>query len=101
MGNTDHRPRARRRETSMIPRIAAVVAAMAMLLILALPVMAGGWADIVADGQTATPRAGTPGEIRFRVMQHGVPPAPWEKATVHFLNASTGEAFAVVARNDD
>jgi len=85
----------------MIRRIAAVVAAMAMLLILALPVMAGGWADIVADGQTATPRAGTPVEIGFRVMQHGVTPAPWEKATVHFLNASTGEAFAVVARNDD
>jgi len=85
----------------MIRRIAVVVAAMAMLLILALPVMAGGWADIVADGQTATPRAGTPVEIGFRVMQHGVTPAPWEKATVHFLNASTGEAFAVVARNDD
>lgn len=84
----------------MIRRIAAVVAAMALLLILALPAMAGGWADIVADGQTATPRAGTPVEIGFRVMQHGVTPAPWERATVHFLNASTGEAFAVVARND-
>ena len=85
----------------MIRRIAAVVAAMAMLLILALPAMAGGWADIVADGQTTTPRAGTPVEIGFRVMQHGVTPAPWETATVHFVNTSTRESFAVVAKNDD
>ena len=40
----------------MIRRIAAVVTATAMLFILAVPVMAGGWAEIVADGQTTTPR---------------------------------------------
>ena len=85
----------------MIRRIAAVVAAMAMLLTLALPVMAGGWADIVADAQTTTPREGGTVEIGFRVMQHGVTPAPWETATVHFTNASTGTAFDVVAKNDD
>ena len=85
----------------MIRRIAAVVAAMAMLLILAVPVMAGGWADIVADGQTTTPRAGSPVEIGFRVMQHGVTPAPWETATVRFANASTGASFDVIAKNDD
>lgn len=82
-------------------RIAAVVAAMAMLLILAVPVSAGGWADIVADGQTTTPREGASVEIGFRVMQHGVTPAPWESATVHFANASTGATFDVVAKNDD
>jgi hypothetical protein len=85
----------------MIRRIAAIVAAMAMLLTLVVPVIAGGWADIVADGQTATPRAGTPIEIGFRVMQHGVTPAPWETATVHFANVSTGATFDVIARNDD
>ena len=85
----------------MIRRIAAVVAATAMLLILALPATAGGWADIIADGQVTTPRAGTPVEVGFRVMQHGVTPAPWETATVHFVNASTGASFAVVAKNDD
>lgn len=85
----------------MIRRIAAVVAAMAMLLILALPAMAGGWADIVADGQTTTPRAGRPVEIGFRVMQHGVTPAPWVTATVHFANVGTGGTFDVIARNDD
>jgi hypothetical protein len=85
----------------MIRRIAAIVAATAMLLVLAVPVMAGGWADIVADGQTTTPKEGGSVEIGFRVMQHGVTPAPWETATVHFLNASTGTAFDVTAKNDD
>lgn len=85
----------------MLRRIAAVVAATAMLLILAVPVTAGGWAEIVADGQTTTPRAGDQLEIGFRVMQHGVTPAPWETATVHFVNASTGATFEVVAKNDD
>ena len=85
----------------MIRRITAVIAAMALLLILAAPVLAGGWAEIVADGQTTTPRAGTAVEIGFRVMQHGVTPAPWETPTVHFANARTGASFSVVARNDD
>jgi hypothetical protein len=85
----------------MIRRIAAIVAATAMLLVLAVPVMAGGWADIIADGQTTTPKEGGSVEIGFRVMQHGVTPAPWETATVHFLNASTGTAFDVTAKNDD
>ena len=62
----------------MIRRIAAVIAATAMLLVLAVPVMAGGWADIVADGQTTTPKEGGSVEVGFRVMQHGVTPAPWE-----------------------
>lgn len=85
----------------MIRRIAAVIAATATLLVLAVPVMAGGWADIVADGQTTTPKEGGSVEVGFRVMQHGVTPAPWETATVHFANTSTGTAFDVVARNDD
>ncbi len=84
----------------MIRRIAAVVTATAMLLILAVPVMAGGWAEIVADGQTTTPREGDPVEIGFRVLQHGETPAPWEGATVHLTNTGTGETFDVIAKND-
>ena len=69
----------------MIRRIAAVVAAMAMLLVLAIPAVAGGWAEIVADGQTTTPPVeGQPTEVGFKVMQHGETPAPWETATVRF-----------------
>lgn len=84
----------------MIRRTAAVIAATAMLLVLAVPVLAGGWAEIVADGQTKTPSEGTPIEVGFKVLQHGVTPAPWETATVHFTNSSTGESFDVVAKND-
>ena len=86
----------------MTRRIAASLAALAMLLILAAPVMAGGWAEIVADAQTSKPPVeGQPIEVGFKVMQHGVTPAPWETATVHFVNTSTGEKIDVVAKNDD
>ena len=86
----------------MIRRIAASLAALAMLLILAVPVIAGGWAEIVADGQTAKPPVeGQPTEVGFTVMQHGVTPAPWETATVHFVDMSTGETIEVKAKNDD
>jgi hypothetical protein len=84
----------------MIRRIAAILAAAAMLLVLAVPVMAGGWAEIMADGQTTTPKEGSSVEIGFRVLQHGQTPAPWESATVHFTNTSTGESFDVIATND-
>ena len=84
----------------MIRRIAAILAATAMLLVLAVPVMAGGWAEIMADGQTVTPKEGSSMEVGFRVLQHGETPAPWEGATVHFTNSSTGSTFDVIAQND-
>jgi hypothetical protein len=86
----------------MIRRIAAMFAALAMLLIVAVPVMAGGWAEIVADAQTTKPPVeGQPLSIGFKVMQHGVTPAPWETATVHFVDQGTGETIDVAATNDD
>ncbi len=86
----------------MTRRIAAVVAAMAMLLVLAIPAVAGGWAEIVADGQTTTPPVeGQPTEVGFKVMQHGETPAPWETATVRFTELGSGEKIDVVATNDD
>ena len=51
----------------MIRRLAATFAALAMLLVLAVPVMAGGWAEIVADGQTVTPKEGSSTEVGFKV----------------------------------
>jgi hypothetical protein len=84
----------------MIRRTAAVIAATAMLLVLAAPVLAGGWAEIVADGQIKTPSEGTPIEVGFKVLQHGETPAPWETATVRFTNSGTGETFDVAAKND-
>ena len=86
----------------MIRRIAATFAALAMLLIVAVPVMAGGWAEIIADAQTTKPPVeGQPISIGFKVMQHGVTPAPWESATVHFVDQGSGEKIDVAATNDD
>lgn len=86
----------------MIRRSAAVLAALALLLTLTVPVLAGGWAEVVADAQTTEtpPVEGQPIDIGFRVLQHGETPAGWETATVHFTNASTGRTLDVVARND-
>jgi len=85
----------------MIRRLAATLTAVALLLALAVPVLAGGWADIVADAQTVEPPVeGQPLDVGFTVLQHGQTPAPWETATVHFTNTSTGETIDVVATND-
>jgi hypothetical protein len=85
----------------MIRRIAAIVAALALLLTLTVPVLAGGWAEIVADAQTTEPPVeGQPIDVGFVVLQHGETPAGWETATVHFTNAATGQTIDVVATND-
>jgi hypothetical protein len=85
----------------MIRRLAAALAALAMLLVLAVPVFAGGWAEIVADAQTTEPPVeGQPVTVGFLVLQHGETAAGWETPTVHFTNASTGETIDVVATND-
>jgi hypothetical protein len=86
----------------MFRRLAATIAALALLLTLAVPVFAGGWAEIVADAQTTTepPKEGEPIDVGFLVLQHGVTPAGWETATVHFTNTSTGKTMDVVATND-
>jgi hypothetical protein len=85
----------------MIRRLAATLTAVALLLALAAPVLAGGWAEIVADAQTVEPPVeGQPVEVGFLVLQHGQTPAPWETATVHFTNSSTGKTMDVVATND-
>jgi hypothetical protein len=86
----------------MIRRLAAAIASLALLLALTVPVLAGGWAEIVADAQTTTepPVEGQPLEVGFVVLQHGETPAGWETATVHFTNASTGQTVDVTATND-
>lgn len=86
----------------MFRRSAALVAACALLFALAIPVLAGGWADIKADAQTTTepPVEGQPVDLGFFVLQHGVTPAAWETATVHLTNAATGSTLDVAAVND-
>ena len=83
----------------MIKRIAASLTAVAFLLVIAMPVLAGGWAEIVPDaGATTTePIAGEPVEVGFTVLQHGQTPAGWTTPTVHFTDPATGVDLVVAA----
>lgn len=86
----------------MFHRLSAALVALTLLLTLAAPVFAGGWAEVVADAQTTTepPVEGQPIVIGFKVLQHGQTPAGWETATVHFTNITTGTTIDVPATND-
>ncbi len=83
----------------MFRRLVAAVAALTLALLLAAPALAGGWAEIVADGRTAEPPPveGQPIELGFMVMQHGETPAGWESPTVTFTEVATGKTFQVTA----
>jgi len=76
----------------MLRRFAALPAAVALLLLLVVPAMAGGWAEVRADATTTTtpPVEGQPIEIGFTVLQHGETPAGWVTPTVHFYHLGTG-----------
>lgn len=85
----------------MFRRLSAALAALTLLLTLAMPVFAGGWAEIIADAQTADPPVeDQPVQVGFLVLQHGRTPAGWESPMVHFTNVSTGKTIDVAATND-
>lgn len=76
----------------MIRRLSAGLAAIALLLLLAIPVSAGGWATITADPTNPpTPNEGAEVGFGFTVLQHGVTPAGWVNATLVLENEATGE----------
>ena len=83
----------------MFRRLAAAIAALTLVLLVAAPALAGGWAEIVADARTTEPPPveGQPIELGFTVLQHGETPAGWETPTVTFTEAATGETFQVTA----
>lgn len=83
----------------MFHRLAAIVAACSLVMLLAATATAGGWADIKADpaGTTEPPREGQPTEIGFTVLQHGVTPAGWVHPSVAFTNAVTGQTVNAIA----
>jgi hypothetical protein len=75
-------------------------AAMFATLLLAGSALAGGWATIAPDEGSAgdQPKAGETDELGFTVLQHGVTPAGFVKATVVLENSSTGETLRVEAQ---
>jgi hypothetical protein len=83
----------------MFRRLAAAVTALILVLLVAAPALAGGWAEIVADARTEEPPPveGHPIEVGFTVLQHGETPAGWESPTVTFTEIATGKTFQVAA----
>ena len=79
--------------------IRGALAALVLLLVVAAPAVAGGWASITPDEATREPREDEPVVIGFTVLQHGQTPAPWETPTVIARNAATGEVRTVVAES--
>jgi BMFP domain-containing protein YqiC len=87
----------------MTRRLGGALAALALMLLLATPVLAGGWAQIVADPAATDgdhPVAGEATVVGFMVLQHGVTPAGWEQPTVHLTETATGRTIDVLAHGE-
>lgn len=68
------------------------------LLLLARPVLAGGWAVITLDSLPGEVRAGETLSIGFMVRQHGQTPTNGVSPTLSAYNAETGERVTADAR---
>ncbi len=80
-----------------------ILVSIALLLALAAPTLAGGWATIALDSPPKAPVAGETQSIGFTVLQHGHNPVHeiyGEKITPHLtaMNRTTGEKVRVEAR---
>jgi hypothetical protein len=73
--------------------------ALGLLLMLVVPALAGGWADVKVDAAATTqpPREGQPLTVGFTVLQHGVTPAGWVSPTVRVTSLGGGTDQTVVA----
>jgi hypothetical protein len=68
------------------------------VLLLATPVLAGGWAVITVDSLPAEIRAGELLTIGFMVRQHGQTPINGVPVALHARNDTTGELISAGAR---
>jgi hypothetical protein len=67
-------------------------------LVVAVPVLAGGWATVTLDSSAPQPRAGEHTSIGFTLLQHGQTPISWESVTLVARNLGTGESVVADAR---
>jgi hypothetical protein len=86
----------------MIRRLIALASAGLLVLLVAAPALAGGWAEIKADaaGTTEPPIEGQPTVIGFTVLQHGMTPAGWVHPTVHLQDIASGQTQEVAATGE-
>ncbi|MFL5778077.1 MAG: hypothetical protein ACJ761_03945 [Chloroflexota bacterium] len=92
-------------------RLSVIAFVLAITVLSAATVAAGGWAEIKPDaavgggtagggstgGSTGGPKAGDRVDYGFTVLQHGVTPAGWVKAMVVLGQPSTGRQVSVAA----
>jgi cytochrome c2 len=74
------------------------IAVLLLILALAAPALAGGWAVISLDDLPAGIAAGEPFSVGFMVRQHGVRPMEGLRPTIQATHAGTGQSFTVAAR---
>jgi hypothetical protein len=67
----------------------AFTAAMALVLLIALPAAAGGWAS--ASIQEGTPTEDGGSSVGITLLQHGETPVSWGEVGMTAVNAETGE----------
>lgn len=76
----------------------SVLGLLVALLLMATPVLAGGWAVITVDSLPGEVRAGETLSIGFMLRQHGQTPTNSASPTLSAINLDTGERITADAR---
>lgn len=84
----------------MRSRLLAIPFGLAVVVVMATAVMAGGWAQVTVSDPPVHPIAGGGTTIGVDVLQHGVTPVSWPRLTVVATNATTGAVVQTEARAD-
>ena len=71
-----------------------------VMLALSTPALAGGWATVRLDEVPTGLVAGTPWQVGFMVLQHGVTPNSDVSPVVRAIHRETGEVVTAAARQD-
>lgn len=83
------------------PRLAALLGALGVLLILAMPVFAGGWAVATLDALPIGVTAGQPFTVGFTMRQHGLRPVDWGPITLAFRHVDSRRTVTFTAPGGD
>lgn len=81
-------------------RISALLSGCILLLLLATPAKAGGWAVVTVDELPPYVHAGEPMTLGFTVRQHGQHPVNLENVVLTATQVSTKEMLTFTARQE-
>lgn len=83
-----------------LPFVLKALLIVGLLLAMAGPGLAGGWAVVTLDDVPTEVRAGAPLSLGFMVRQHGQTPADWVTPFLVAQNRTTGESLRIQAHNE-